>query len=540
MKIQVFCLTLQGMETFRKKMRYPVGIQSFSEIREGEYVYVDKTSYVYKLREEGKYYFLSRPRRFGKSLMLSTIEAYYSGRRDLFKGLALDSLTEDWEPHPILHLDLNNREYSQYESLIKELSASLEKWEALYGDEKRDRDVEERFAYVIEQAHLKTGKKVVILIDEYDKPMLNAIDNEPLADRFRNTLKAFYSNLKTMDPHIEFAMLTGVARFSKVSIFSDLNNLRDISFEPKFAGICGITTDELEQYLSDGIQSLAESNGKTAEEISRMLKQRYDGYHFSKNLLDVYNPFSLVNVFASDVFSNYWFNSGTPSYVVKLLRNRQWRLKDIERYKIDASKLGNEGILSKEAVPTLYQSGYLTIKGYDEIFDEYVLGYPNGEVEASFIKFLLPIFLGENNTDSEFDIKEFVMDVRGGNPQSFMTRLDSLLRGVPHIGSSEPHEVYFQNAIYLVFKMVGFYTRMEDHTSNGRIDLTVETDDFVYIFEFKINKSAAEAMAQIKEKAYWKKFQASGKPIYLIAANFSPVERALNDILIETAEPVAK
>lgn len=515
-------------------MRYPVGIQSFSEIREGGYVYADKTALIHQLIREGKYYFLSRPRRFGKSLLLSTIEAYYQGRRELFKGLALDSLTNDWEPHPTLHLDLNNRNYSEHAALIKHLSAFLDKYERAYGCEKHGDDVEERFARLIEDVHVITGKKAVVLIDEYDKPMLTAIDNPELADQFRATLKAFYSNLKSMDSHIEFAMLTGVARFSKVSIFSDLNNLRDISFSPKFSGICGITSDELDRYFTSGIKCLANAIGKSYAETKDVLKRNYDGYHFTESLVDVYNPFSLVNVFADEKFDNYWFNSGTPTYVAKLMQNGEWMLRDIEGFRIDASKLGNEGIMSREAIPTLYQTGYLTIKDYDPDFRVFTLDYPNREVEESFIEFLLPMYLGKPKPGSEFDTRSFVMDVRNGNPDAFMTRLDSLLRTVPHIGSTEPKEIFFQNAIYLVFKMVGFHTRMEDHTSNGRIDLTVETADYAYVFEFKVGRPATEAMSQIKEKGYWKKFCASGKRIFLVGASFTPSERALTDILIES------
>ncbi|MCM1519360.1 MAG: ATP-binding protein [Lachnoclostridium sp.] len=522
------------MNSRSQDLRYPVGIQSFAKLREGGYVYVDKTAYVHRLIREGSYYFLSRPRRFGKSLLLSTIEAYYSGRRDLFKGLALDSLTDRWEPHPILHLDLNAGLYDSVEALDSKIDYELSRWETSFDISKTTAASSQRFGHIIEQVHLSTGKKVVILIDEYDKPMLSAIDNEPLADRFRNTLKAFYSNLKTMDQHIEFAMLTGVARFSKTSIFSDLNNLRDISFSPNYSGICGITGDEIDRYFTDGVQSLALKAGITVKAAREKLKNRYDGYHFSEDMLDIYNPFSLMNVFADERFGDYWFSSGTPTYVVKLLKARNWKLRDIEHYSINAAKLGEEGILSKEAIPTLYQSGYLTIKKYNREFNEYTLGYPNAEVEQSFINFLSPIFLGEDGSDSEFSIKHFVRDVKDGKVQSFMTRLDSLLRGVPHIGSSEPHEVYFQNAIYLTFKMIGFYSRVEEHTSDGRIDLTVETDKYVYLFEFKVDKSAAEAMNQIRAKEYWKKFEASGKQIYLIGANFSRSKRALDDILITT------
>lgn len=525
------------MNDFCRQLKYPVGIQSFTKIREEDYIYVDKTDLVHELINQGGYFFLSRPRRFGKSLLLSTIEAFFSGKRELFKGLAIDRLAEEWDEYPVLHLDLNNREYSEYESLIKELSANLEKWEALYGDEKSDRDVEERFAWVIENAHKKTGRQVVILVDEYDKPMLNAIDDEPLADRFRNTLKAFYSNLKSLDEHIKFAMLTGVARFSKLSIFSDLNNLRDITFETGFSTICGITSDEIEKYFAIGINCLAEKHHMSVADVRKELKYRYDGYHFSKDLTDIYNPFSLVNVFAKNEFGNYWADSGTPSYLVKLLRKHHYRLQELEHCDIDSEILASGDILSGEVIPKLYQSGYLTIKQYDSFFSYYELGYPNKEVEDSFVKFLRPIILGKSSQDSEFDNRKFARDVLEGKPREFMTRLDSLLRTIPHIGQQEPTENFFQNAIYIIFKMVGIYTRMEDHTSDGRIDLSVETDNFVYIFEFKRDGSPEKAMGQILDKQYWKKFNATGKKIFLIAANFNSAERAVSDFLIREIQP---
>lgn len=289
------------MEKTCEENRYPVGIQSFSKLREGGYVYVDKTAYVYRLIKDGGCFFLSRPRRFGKSLLLSTIEAYFQGRRDLFKGLALDSLTEDWEPHPILHLDLNSDLYDKPETLENALNLQLGEWEKNFGVAVvPNATLSFRFKSIISHLFQTTGKKVVVLIDEYDKPMLSAIDKPRLADQFRATLKAFYGNLKSMDRHIEFAMLTGVARISKVSIFSDLNNLRDITFEPKFAGICGITNEEIDRYFGSGVRCLADSNNLTLDETRAKLKQYYDGYHFTKNMVDVYNPFSLVNVFASE------------------------------------------------------------------------------------------------------------------------------------------------------------------------------------------------------------------------------------------------
>lgn len=526
------------MSDVKKNKAYPVGIQTFSEVIEGGYTYVDKTAYVYRLVSEGKYYFLSRPRRFGKSLLISTLEAYYSGQRHLFQGLALDTLTDDWEPHPILHLDLNADEYDSDDSLAIVLDLQLREWEAQYGiTPLPEATLSYRFGTVITTACRHTGKRVVILIDEYDKPMLNAIENEPLADRYRSTLKSFYSNLKKKDRYIEFAFLTGVARFSKLSIFSDLNNLRDISFEPSYSAICGITEYELEQYFRPGLENMSHTNGQSYSDIHSEIKRRYDGYHFSKELIDIYNPFSICSAFAANVIDNYWSKSGTPSYLVSIIKAGRWQLRDIEHYTIDADMLSTEGILTRELIPSLYQAGYLTIKDYDRTYNNYILGYPNQEVEESFIKFLMPLFLGSAASENEFLVKHFVEDVVHGRPVDFMTRLGSLLRSVPHLGKADTKERNFQNAIYLLFKMVGFYTTMENHTSDGRIDLTVETGRFVYIFEFKVDKSAEVAMTQIHEKEYWKKFEASGKTIFLIGANFNRSKRALDPIEVEELQP---
>lgn len=514
-------------------VRYPIGIQTFSEIREGGYVYVDKTAYVHQLIQEGKYYFLSRPRRFGKSLLLSTIEAYFQGRRDLFKGLALDSLTDDWEPHPVLHLDLNSRNYHEHASIIKELTRHLEKWENLYGDEKKDRDVEERFSHVIERAYETTGKKVVVLIDEYDKPMLSAIHNEKLAGSFRDTLKAFYGVLKTMDRYIKFAMLTGVARFSKISIFSDLNNLRDITFDNDYATICGITNEELDSHFKEGIESLANTFGMSREAVREQLKSRYDGYHFSPSLVDVYNPFSLIYVFASKSMDNYWFQSGTPTFLARLLERQSMPLHKISRYCIDKQTLASVGIMAQDPIVTLFQSGYVTIADVDIENNELILDYPNREVKESFLKFLVPYYTDVRESEGTFVINRFSREVKEGNAEEFMRRLASLVARVPYGGKGSVPEDHFQNAIYLVFTLMGYRAHVEQRMSRRRIDMTVETDGYVYIFEFKVDASASEAMAQIRERGYWKGFEASGKEITLIAANFDSESRTLNDIEIQ-------
>ncbi len=516
-----------------KDIKYPVGIQTFEKIRKGGYLYVDKTEAMYPLIKNGGYYFLSRPRRFGKSLMLTTLKAYYEGRRDLFKGLALDSLVDDWEPRPVLHLDLNTGDYDSADGLIEILSNLMDKWEAQYSVPQSGFSPSIRFQNIIRRAYEQTGKKVAILIDEYDKPMLNNLGNEKLLSEFRSILKALYSNLKTMDAYIEIAVLTGVARFSKLSIFSDLNNLRDISFNKKFASICGITSDELDQYFVDGIQELAKSYRKTPEEIREELRKMYDGYHFAPDSPDIYNPYSLVNTFEDARLKSYWFEVGTPTYLVRLLEKSSLKVPTFVPYTISEAKLESAGILSEDPIPVFYQSGYLTIKNYNSTFRSYTLDYPNEEVKEGFLSFLVPYYLAKRVGDnSDFVVDNFVTEVNEGRIEDFMVSLKSLLAHVPYSekGTSEDH---FRTAIYLLFTLMGFYTKMEDRTSSGSIDLTVETPDYVYLFEFKIDKSARVAMDQIHERRYWEKFLTSDKKIYLIGANFDTKTRLLNGSLIE-------
>lgn len=520
------------MDGDKSEIKYPIGVQNFTKLREEGFLYVDKTADIYPLLKGNGFYFLSRPRRFGKSLLLSTIEAYYQGRRDLFKGLALDSLTDDWDPHPVLHLDLNSREYLNRESLVSELNAHLERWEERYGCAKPDRSPEERFSNVILRAYEQTGKKVAVLIDEYDKPLLSALHKDDLAEEYRSLLKAFYGNLKSMDAYIEICVMTGVARFSKVSIFSDINNLRDISFENRFSTICGITSEELDHYFQEGIKELSAEYGSTRKEIRERLRHNYDGYHFAKVSPDIYNPFSLVNVFAKRDFGAYWFESGTPTYLIRLIESQQWLLHDLAPVEIGAIQLETSDILSGDPVPSLYQTGYLTIKDYDRDFGIYTLDYPNEEVRDGFVSFLIPYYVKPTVQPGRFSLKKFVLAVTSGDTETFVTLLESMIAGVPYSerGSAEAH---FQNALYILFTLMGQYVKIEDRTSDGRIDLTVETSQYVYIFESKVNSTAEEAMAQIRRKCYWVKYLSSGKNIRLIGLNFDTKMRRINDYVIE-------
>ena len=412
--------------------KYPVGIQNFEDLRKEGYCYVDKTELMYQLVQSGKYYFLSRPRRFGKSLLLSTIQAYFEGKKELFRGLAIEQLEQEWNIYPILHLDLNAQKYDTPESLYSMLNDALCNWESQYETRSSETTHSLRFQGVIQRAAEKYGQQVVVLIDEYDKPMLQAIGNEALQTEYRNTLKAFYGVLKSCDKYLRFAMLTGVTKFSKVSVFSDLNNLMDISLSSRFASICGITEQELHQYFKEDIRLLGESQGMSPEDTAQELKQWYDGYHFSDRSEDIYNPFSLLNTFAQRQFGSYWFETGTPTFLVELLKHCRYDLNRLTQEMAMADSLNGIDSMEENPVPILYQSGYLTIKDFDREFRYYTLGFPNKEVEEGFTKFLLPHYAHLSSGNSAFELSRFVQEMRGGQTDAFMKRLQTKMIGFKH------------------------------------------------------------------------------------------------------------
>lgn len=382
---------------------YPIGIQSFEKIREGGYVYVDKTAWIYRLVTGGNYYFLSRPRRFGKSLLVSTLEAYFQGKKDLFKGLSIGRLEQQWVKYPVFHLDLNAQKYESARDLANMLNVALTRWEKLYGKEISETSSSLRFQGVIRRASESTGCKVVILVDEYDKPLLQTIGNEVLQTEYRNTLKAFYGVLKSCDQYIQFALLTGVTKFNKVSVFSDLNNLRDISMLREYENICGISEEELHRDFVPDVEALAEAGGAQLKDTYKRLKEWYDGYHFTPNGVDIYNPFSLLNTFANRDFGSYWFETGTPTFLVELLKESRYDLQRLTSEVAMADSLQGINSMSNNPVPYLYQSGYLTIKGYNREFQVYELGFPNREVEEGFTKFLLPCYAHLNSGNTAFE-----------------------------------------------------------------------------------------------------------------------------------------
>lgn len=513
-------------------MKYPIGIQDFVKLRKGEYVYIDKTALIHQLVSTGTYYFLSRPRRFGKSLLMSSIEAYFMGKRELFKGLAMEKLETEWTEYPVLHLDLNTAKYDCVEALTSVLNDVLTYWESLYGTSPTEVTPELRFKGLVRRAYETTGRSVVILVDEYDKPMLQAIGNETLQDEYRNILKAFYSVLKTQDRYIKFAFLTGVTKFGKVSVFSDLNNLEDISMIEAYTSICGITDDELHTVFDAEVAELASKCGLTKVECYDKLRTDYDGYHFRQNSEGVYNPFSLLNTLKNRSFGSYWFETGTPSFLVHLLKQSGYNLNDLQSEVVSPDVLNSINSMSNNPIPVIYQSGYLTIKDYDSRFGLYSLGFPNREVEMGFIKYLLPFYtsLGENK--SEFTIYQFVKDVENGKPEAFMERLQSMFSDSDYQITGNM-EKYFQNSMYLVFKMMGFFTDVERNTSRGRMDILLKTKDYIYILELKLDKSADEALCQINDKGYAEPFKSDGRHIYKIGVNFSTETRSIDGWKIE-------
>ena len=501
--------------------KYPIGIQDFEKLRKEGYYYIDKTSYVYDLVDKGNYYFLSRPRRFGKSLLISTIEAYFEGKKNLFDGLAISGLEKDWKKYPVLHLDLNTQRYETEKSLLSLLEENVVGWEEKYGRNAAEVGIERRFAGVIRRAHEMTGERTVILVDEYDKPLLQTIDDEHLQDAYRTLLKAFYGALKSEDAHIRFAMLTGVTKFGKVSVFSDLNNLQDISMDERYADICGISEAELSENFSEDIRNLAEANGQSLEEASIALKERYDGYHFNPwTSYGLYNPFSLLNTFAKNRYGNYWFETGTPTYLVELLKRYRYNLYKMANEKVTSKILDSTDASSTNPIPVIYQSGYLTIKGYIPEPQIYELGFPNKEVEQGFMDFLLPYYTPVQDTESGFAIWSFVEDVKTGNMDGFMKRLQVFLSGCPY-EMARDIELHYPNVLFIVFRLVGLYTQVEYHTSQGRIDLVLQTADYVYVMEFKLDGSAEEALRQIEEKQYALPFAGDSRKVYKIGVNFS-------------------
>ena len=530
-------------------MNYPIGIQDFAKLRENDFVYVDKTDMVFDITKNDGVYFLSRPRRFGKSLLVSTIKYYFEGRHDLFKGLKIESLEKKWETYPVFEIDFNGSNYTEADALEQTLNGYLVKWEQQYGVKPATDQPGRRLADVLHQAHVQTGKTCVVLVDEYDKPMLDAMDtglktrvgdNEMLIeDHNRETLKAFYSVFKLADADLRFVFLTGVTKFAQVSVFSGFNNAQDISMSPRFDAICGITTEELNSVFAPAIEELANANAVSVAETKSQLKQRYDGYHFSKRMTDIYNPFSLLNTFKSEDARDYWFASGTPSYLMRLLAHSNEDIQGIIARSYEAQEFVDYRATVEAPVPMIYQSGYLTIKGYNREDDEYKLDFPNHEVASGFLTLLASGYF-QTPTQPNSWANKLKKALHHGKPEDFRDLLNDFLASIPYSvresNGEKSHERQFQYTVYLIMRLIGSCRNTVYHekaTSKGRADCVIETPRYVYIFEYKLDRPAAEAMTQIGDRGYADPYVHDGRPVYAIACSFSSETGTISDWMVK-------
>ena len=513
-------------------MLYPIGIQDFEKIRKDGFVYVDKTDLVYKMAQKGGYYFLSRPRRFGKSLLVSTLEAYFSGKKELFDSLAIAELEKNWIQYPVLRFDLSGKQYKSISDLTEILFQHLVKFEILYGVKPQFESPEARFKDVIDAAYAKTGLGVVILIDEYDKPIVDSLGDEKLNESFRSLLQGFYGVIKAKDACIKFGFLTGVSKIGKLSVFSGLNNLKDISMDARYTDICGISEKDLKKYFKESIRELAEVNKMSVKACYTQLAQMYDGYHFRQNSTGIYNPFSVLNTFETGDFDNYWFETATPSFLVRFLQRGNYKLDDITRDRVPASLLKGGNSERPNAITLLYQTGYLTIKGYNEADRLYCLGYPNKEVEDSFMESLSEFYTPIDKNPGVLSAPKFVEDIRKGDVEMLMRRFTAFFADLDYQIMGDD-ELYFQNTMYVMLKIIGQQVQVECHTSNGRIDVLIQTDKFVYIIELKRDKNPNDALDQIDEKGYDWPFMADERKVFKIGANFSTKNHRLENWVVK-------
>ncbi len=537
-----FCAINATIERMQEMRKLPIGIQSFENLRKDGYIYVDKSDYIYSLVHTGKVYFLSRPRRFGKSLFLTTLKAYFEGKKELFTGLKIESLEKDnpdaWKKYPVIYLNFAQNNFSKETSLEKNINLQLCEYEKLYEvpscytDPLDSTDFAGRFINIVQTARKKTGLPVVVLIDEYDKPLLDAQNNEELVNENRETLRGLYVTLKALDEDLKFVFLTGVTKFSKVSIFSDLNQLNDISLTEQYSEICGITEEEMLLNLKPEIDAFAQKNGLSKEECVERLEKMYDGYHFHHNGQGVYNPFSLLNALYAKEFSYYWFATGTPTFLIKKLQESTMNYMDFTNgAEATSQELQDYRNDNPNPIPLFYQTGYLTIKGYDKEFGVYLLKYPNDEVKYAFINSLAPSILNIERSNG-LDVVSFARDIKKGDIESVMNRFKSLFALLPYTTSKKEKEdtiveQNFQNVFYLVFTLLGQWSRVEETSSFGRADCVLENGNNVFIFEFKRDKSAEDALKQIEDAKYTERYKTSGRRIVKIGASFSTKERNL-------------
>ena len=511
---------------------YPIGIQTFSEIREKNYLYIDKTEYVYRMTHFAKYVFLSRPRRFGKSLLTSTLHSYFSGRKDLFQGLAMERLEKDWIEYPVLHFDMSTAKHVDKEQLLQELNLKLSEYEGVYGKGQEEINPNQRLMGLIKRAYEQTGRQVVVLIDEYDAPLLDVVHEKENLGVLRNIMRNFYSPLKACDPYLKYVFLTGITKFSQLSIFSELNNIKNISMDEPYAAICGITEDEMLTQMKEDVERLAVKLEITPEEVLLKLKENYDGYHFTYPSPDIYNPFSLLNAFADGKFGSYWFGSGTPTYLIKML----------EKFGVEPSEIGNNHAevsafdapteTMTDIIPLLYQSGYITIKDYDESIDLYTLDIPNKEVRLGLMKSLLPNYVASKTRETTTMVAYLSRDIRNDDMDSALRRLQTFLSTIPYCDNTR-YEGHYQQMFYIIFSLLGSFVDVEVRTPRGRVDVVLRTKTTLYVMELKLDKTAGEAMEQINLKNYPERFALCGLPVVKVAINFDSERGTIGEWIIE-------
>ena len=520
------------MET-KQLRRLPVGIQTFSNIIEDNMLYIDKTEYVWNMIHLSKYIFLSRPRRFGKSLLVSTLQAYFEGRKDLFKGLFIETVEKEWTEYPVLRFSMASGKHMEKNQLERYILYILEENERRFGITSDSKDPNVRLKNLIASAYEKTGKKVVILIDEYDAPLLDVVHEDTQLPMLRNVMHNFYSPLKDCDPYLQFVFLTGITKFSQLSIFSELNNLKNISMRPDYAGVCGITKEEMLTQMSDYIDDFAEAQEITREEAIEGLKQQYDGYHFTWPSPDVFNPFSLLNAFQDHDYTNYWFGSGTPTYLIEMLR----------KFNVVPSKIGGSSVLAsafdaptenmKDITPLLYQSGYITIKDYNKTTKLYTLDIPNTEIRVGLMDSLLPNYVHEYCVEGGTTIGYMYLALLNEDLDEMFRLLQAYLLTVPYCDNANS-EGHYQQLLYVIFSLFGRYVEVEVHTPTGRVDIVMKTAKALYLFELKLNMSAQAAINQINLKDYSSKFALAGLPIVKVGINFDPERRTIGDWKVES------
>ena len=518
--------------------RCPLGIQTFENIREGDYLYVDKTDLVYRMTHDYTYVFLSRPRRFGKSLLASTLHSYFTGRKDLFTGLAIERLEKEWTKHPVLHFDMSTAKHLDRENLEKELSGKLTDYEKIYGKGEVDQaNLNQRLERIIKAAYAQTGQKVVVLIDEYDAPLLDVVHEEDLLPQLRQVMRNFYSPLKACDPYLRFVFLTGITKFSQMSIFSELNNLTNISMQPAYASICGISSEELQAQLLDYVDVLAEQLETSREGAVAQLGNQYDGYHFSWPSPDMFNPFSLLNAFAAGRLDNYWFSSGTPTYLVEMMRKFGMLPSQMGRIRVKASAFDAPTERMSTLTPLLYQSGYLTIKDYSPLGDIYTLDIPNKEIRVGLMESLLPNYVQAAGAEEGLTvIADMAVALMGDDLEGMLRLLQQYLLTIPQCDNTA-YEGHYQQMLYVILSLLGTYVDVEVRTATGRVDMVMCTYGKLYLFEVKLGRSAAPALEQINLKDYPARFALSGLPVVKVGISFDTDRRTISNWKIEDNQP---